>query len=170
MIIRSAKCKSNKIVLVFCIHISYHRAMIVTVDTNVIFAALYSKTGASNRLFHLIIDEKLKLALSPPVYFEYYDVLSRSETLKKLNLSIKEVEDILDLVALLAKKHAIYYLLRPNLIDEKDNLFVECAFTSNSKYLITSNVKDFKSGEIKGLDFDIITLGDFYKLWREKHE
>jgi putative PIN family toxin of toxin-antitoxin system len=144
--------------------------MIVTVDTNVIFAALYSKTGASHRIFQLILDEKLELALSVQTYFEYYDVLTRSEHLEKLNLSISEIEDILDLLALLAKKYSIYYLLRPNLIDEKDNLFVECAFASNSEYLITSNVRDFKSGELKGFKFQIIPPGDFYKLWRQEHE
>ncbi len=144
--------------------------MIVTVDTNVIFAALYSKTGASHRIFQLILDEKLELALSVQAYFEYYDVLTRSENLKKLNLSIDDIEDILDLLALLAKKYSTYYLLRPNLVDEKDNLFVECAFASNSEYLITSNVRDFKSGELKGFKFQIITPGDFYKLWRQEHE
>jgi len=144
--------------------------MIVTVDTNVIFAALYSKTGASHRIFQLILDEKLKLALSAQAYFEYYDVLTRSENIKKLNLSIVEIEEVLDLLALLAKKQSIYYLLRPNLIDEKDNLFVECAFASNSEYLITSNVRDFKSGELKGFKFQIITPGDFCQLWRQGHE
>ncbi len=144
--------------------------MIVTVDTNVIFAALYSKTGASHRIFQLILDEKLTLALSVQTYFEYYDVLTRGANLKKLNLSITEIEDVLDLLALLAKKHAIYYLLRPNLIDEKDNLFVECAFASNSEYLITSNVRDFKSGELKGFKFQVITPGDFYQFWRQEYE
>jgi len=144
--------------------------MIVTVDTNVIFAALYSKTGASHRIFQRILDEKLTLALSAQAYFEYYDVLTRSENLKKLNLSIAEIEEVLDLLALLAQKHSIYYLLRPNLIDEKDNLFVECAFASNSEYLITSNVRDFKSGELKGFKFQVITPGDFYQLWRQGHE
>jgi putative PIN family toxin of toxin-antitoxin system len=143
--------------------------MIVTVDTNVVFAALYSRTGASHRIFQLVLDEKLTLALSAQAYFEYYDVLTRSENLKKLNLSIAEIEAVLDLLALLAKKHSIYYLLRPNLIDEKDNLFVECAFASNSEYLITSNVRDFKGGELKGFKFQVITPGDFYQLWREKH-
>jgi putative PIN family toxin of toxin-antitoxin system len=64
--------------------------MLVTVDTNVIFAALYSKRGASHQILQLIIDEKVQLALSVQTYFEYYDVLTRSETLEKLGLSILE--------------------------------------------------------------------------------
>ena len=144
--------------------------MIVTVDTNVIFAALYSRSGASHRILELILDEKLKLALSVQTYFEYCDVLTREENLAKLGLTRAEVENVLDLLALLAQKHTIYYLLRPNLIDEKDNLFVECAFASQSDYLITSNVRDFIRGELKGFTFTVITPADFYQLWRSEHE
>ena len=144
--------------------------MIVTVDTNVIFSALYSNLGASHQILRLILDEKIKLALSPQFYFEYYDVLVREENLVKLNLTIEEIEDVLDLLALLAQKHSIYFLLRPNLMDEKDNMVVECAFASNSEYLITSNVKDFISGELKGFKFKVITPGEFYRLWRSSHE
>ena len=118
----------------------------------------------------LIIDEKLQVAISTPVYFEYYDVLTRVEISKKINLTIKEIEDVLDLIALLAKKYSIYFLLRPNLSDEKDNLFVECAFASNSQFIITSNIKDFKRAELKGFSFQIVTPGDFLKIWRKKYE
>ena len=144
--------------------------MIITVDTNVIFSALYSNRGASHYILRLILDEKVRLALSPQVYFEYYDVLTRKEISEKLNLSIGEIEDILDLLALLAQKHSIYFLLRPNLSDENDNMICECAFASNSDYLITSNTKDFKSGELKGFAFKLVTPKDFYKLWKSEYE
>lgn len=144
--------------------------MVVTVDTNVIFSALFSRSGASYRILELIFDDKLKIALSTSAYFEYYDVLTRTENLEKLKFSIGEIEDVLDLIALLAQRHSIYYLLRPNLADEKDNLFVECAFASNSEFLITSNVKDFTSGELRDFQFQVITPGNFYNLWRQKNE
>ena len=138
--------------------------MLVTVDTNAIYSALFSNLGASHGILRLILDEKVNLALSPPIFLEYYDVLSREETLAKLNLSINEIEDVLDLLVLLAKKQSIYFLLRPNPIDEKDNIFCECVFASNSEYLITSNVKHFKTSELKEFNFKIMTPGDFYKL------
>jgi putative PIN family toxin of toxin-antitoxin system len=144
--------------------------MIITLDTNILYASLYSSSGASHQILRLILDEKLQVAISTPVYFEYYDVLTRAENLRKINLTINEVEDVLDLLALLAKKYSIYFLLRPNLSDEKDNMFVECAFASNSQYLITSNVRDFKRAELKGFSFQIITPGDFLKTWRETYE
>jgi len=118
----------------------------------------------------LIIDQKLQVAISTPVYFEYYDVLTRDEILKKINLTIKEVEDVLDLIALLAKKYSIYFLLRPNLSDEKDNMFVECAFASKSQFIITSNIRNFKRAELKGFSYQIVTPGDFFEIWRKNYE
>ena len=103
--------------------------------------------NSSHKILKLIMSEELKIALSAQMFFEYYDVLIRDENLQKFNLTIGEIEDILDLLALLAQKYSIYYLLRPNLSDENDNIFVECAFASNSDYLITFNIKDFKHVE-----------------------
>ena len=83
---------------------------------------------------------------------------------------ISDVEDILDLLALLAQKQNIYYLLRPNLADESDNIFVECAFASNSEYLITSNIRDYKSSQLKGFKFKLVTPAQFYKFWGKSNE
>jgi predicted nucleic acid-binding protein len=55
-------------------------------------------------------------------------------------------------------------LLRPNLPDENDNIFVECAFASNSDYLVTSNIKDFKKGELKGFNFKVVTPKELYEI------
>ena len=138
--------------------------MILTIDTNVIFSALYSNKGASYSIITKVIDEKIKLAISPQIYFEYYDVLMREENLKILNLATKDVEDFLDLIALLSQKHSIYYLLRANLPDENDNIFIECAFASNSDYLVTSNIKDFRQSELKGFRFKVVTPKELYKI------
>jgi putative PIN family toxin of toxin-antitoxin system len=143
--------------------------MIITLDTNTLLAALLSQAGSSHRILRLIIEEELRLAVSTPVLFEYEAVLKRKELLDKMNLSPGQVEDLLDLLVLLADKRSVYYRLRPNLLDENDNIFVECAFSSNSRYLITSNTKDFHFGRLKSHPFQVLTPGDFYSLWRRDH-
>ncbi len=143
--------------------------MVITLDTNTLLAALLSQAGSSHRILRLIIQEELKLAISTPVLFEYEAVLKRKELLDKMNLSPGQVEDLLDLLVLLADKRSVYYRLRPNLLDEKDNIFVECAFSSNSRYLITSNTKDFHFGRLKSHPFQVLTPGNFYSLWRRDH-
>ncbi|MDU9050079.1 MAG: putative toxin-antitoxin system toxin component, PIN family [Candidatus Electrothrix sp. Rat3] len=143
--------------------------MVITLDTNTLLAALLSQAGSSHRILRLIIQEELKLAISTPVLFEYEAVLKRKELLDKMNLSPGQVEDLLDLLVLLADKRSVYYRLRPNLLDENDNIFVECAFSSNSRYLITSNTKDFHFGRLKSHPFQVLTPGNFYSLWRRDH-
>jgi len=144
--------------------------MIVTMDTNVLLAAHISQSGASYKILRLIIDERISLALSTQILLEYDEVLKREEILKLTRLDTEQVEDVLDLLVLLAQKQKIYYRLRPNLRDENDNLFSECAFASNSNYLITSNIRDFQGGELKGFEFKALTPKDFYQMWRKKHE
>ena len=139
------------------------------------FFRCYPKDLASIKVGRKFIGRRVNFdvylqAISTPVLFEYEDVLKRNKILKKIGLSTKQVEDILDLLVLLADKRSIYYRLRPNLLDENDNLFVECAFTSNSQYLITSNTKDFHFGRLKSHPFKVITPGDFYYLWRCDHD
>jgi predicted nucleic acid-binding protein len=55
------------------------------------------------------------------------------------------------------------------LIDEKDNMLVELAVTSQSDYLVTNNIKDFKNAELKFDQLKIVTPGEFVKIWRRRH-
>lgn len=139
-------------------------------DINVLLAALLSQAGASYRILNLIIDEKIKIALSTPLILGYDEVLKRKKILDKLKMTAGQVEDIIDLLVLIADKHFIYYRLRPNLLDENDNMLAECAFVSSSQYLITSNIKDFTRGELQIHPFTVITPGAFYHLWRREYE
>jgi putative PIN family toxin of toxin-antitoxin system len=144
--------------------------MIVTIDTNVLLAALISNQGASHFILQLVLEEKLNLAISTQVLLESDDVLRRPEVKSLHGLNDSEIDDLLDTLVLLAKKYAVYFRIRPNLIDEGDNLIFECAFTSSSDYLITSNVKDFQGAEWKGVRFKVLTPSDFCKEWRSQYE
>lgn len=47
---------------------------------------------------------------------------------------------------------------------------MECAFASNSDYLVASNIRDFKQGELKGFGFRIMTPKEFYKILEDEDE
>ncbi len=145
--------------------------MRVTIDTNVIYQALRDNRGASHFLLNLVENRRIELALSTPVFTEYSDVLLRDKSLSDLALSKKDVNLVLDFLAFVATPFSINYLLRPNLSDENDNIFVELAFASNSRYLITSNIKDFNlKNELKFDSFKVVTPTDFTKFWRLNYE
>ncbi|MCT8335857.1 putative toxin-antitoxin system toxin component, PIN family [Leptospira sp. 85282-16] len=136
-----------------------------------IYQALRDKRGASHFILKLVENRRIELALSTPVFTEYSDVLLRDKSLSDLALSKKDINLVLDFLAFVATPFSINYLLRPNLSDENDNLFVELAFASNSRYLITSNIKDFKlKNELKFDSFKVITPTDFAKYWRLNYE
>ena len=145
--------------------------MIVTIDTNVIYQALYSSKGASHAILRLVRSGDLRLALSIPVFEEYCDVLHRPATLTETGLNREEIEAVLDFLAHISLQTKVHFLYRPNLRDEADNMFVELALASGSTYMITRNVKDYKRGnELRFDSFKIVTPSEFLALWRDQHE
>ena len=143
--------------------------MLVTVDTNVLYQALRSSLGASYFIFQKVRSRQIQIALSVPVFDEYQEVLARRKSLEEFGLSINDVERFLRYIAFVGKPYKIYFLLRPNLADEKDNKFVELAVTSHSEYLITSNIKHFQDCELRFESLQITTPAGFVKLWRQKY-
>jgi putative PIN family toxin of toxin-antitoxin system len=145
--------------------------MRVTVDTNILFHALYSRTGASHQILKMIRNGDISLAISIPVYKEYQDVMKRKRTLEFIKKSEEDIDIVLEFIALVGEPFVMNYLWRPNLRDEKDNIFTELAFNSGSKYLITKNIKDFTIDSELILDsFEIISPSDFLSKWRSLNE
>lgn len=142
----------------------------ITLDTSVLYQALYSTRGASHQILQLIRQQKLAVALTVPVFFEYQEVLYRPETLRDLELTRGEIDAVLDLLLLNGDLHSVSFLWRPNLADADDDLFVECAFVSQSDFLITRNIREFTSGELGPMHFAVITPTEFYPQWRKGHE
>ena len=145
--------------------------MLVVLDTNIIYQALRSNEGASNFILQLIRHNKVDIALSLPVFQEYEAVLKRKKSLSDFKLNIRDINKILTFISFKGLVFDIYYLIRPNLQDEADNMFIELAFTSNAEYLITSNIKDYtKNTNLKFDGFKIITPSEFVKNWRNENE
>ena len=142
----------------------------IAVDTNVLFQAVYSSAGASHEILRMVRAGDVKLALSVPVFEEYRDVLPRPSTLKQTRLTSQEVQAVLDFVALVGLPTPIDFLWRPNLRDESDNMFVELAMASDSRYLITRNIRDHRIGqELKFDSFEVVTPHVFLEEWRRSY-
>ncbi len=143
--------------------------MLVTLDTNILYQTLKSTTGASYFILQEIRNRKIQLALSVPLFKEYEDVLKRIKSLQDFELDISDIDKFLHFIAYVGKPYNTYFLFRPNLKDEKDNMVVELAITSQSDYLVTSNVKDFKNAELKFDKLKVVTPSEFAKIWRSKN-
>jgi len=115
-----------------------HKAI---VDTNVLYAGLYSQTGASFQLLRLIDSGRLVPLLSTTLLFEYEDILKRNQLV--LKLSARAVNDVLDGLCLRGECRRIHFLWRPQLSDPKDDHVLELAVAAGGADIVTHNLKDF---------------------------
>ena len=121
----------------------------IVMDTNVLFAGLYSSTGASHQVLRLIDSGEIKPVISVALLFEYEDVLRRNRI--KLQLSDRQIDVILDNLCALSDFQKIYFLWRPYLRDHKDDHVLEVAVASRTQKIITHNLKDFAGTEKFGI-------------------
>ena len=81
-----------------------------TFDTDVIVAALRSRTGASNALLHALRGRQLEAVASVPMLFEYEEVLMRPEQRQATGMTVEEVGFFLDGLAALLLPVLPYFL------------------------------------------------------------
>ena len=143
--------------------------MIITLDTNIMYQALRSSRGASFYILQLVRSGNFQIAISNSTFHEYEEVLTRPKSLKEFELDREDVIKFLRYIAFTGEKFDPHFLFRPNLKDEADNMFVELAVTSNSKYLVMSNTKDFQCSDLTFKDFQLITPAEFVKEWRRNN-
>ena len=130
-------------------------------DTNVLVSGL---TRYENSVTYAIVSsvgKKWDICVTPSIYLEYKDVLNRSEIRKITKLSSNETKIALAYIADLAEQFLVYYTWRPNLKDESDNKFIECALVSNADYLITGNKRHFINSELAPYNFQIVSPREF---------
>ena len=120
------------------------------IDTNVLVSALMSRRGASFKILSLLPTGLFTFHLSVPLVCEYESVLKRSEL--NLTWTMKEVDELLDIICLLGVKHEIWYLWRPFLNDPGDELVAETAVTAQAEAIVTMNVRDFRGMEMFGIE------------------
>ena len=69
------------------------------------------------------------------------------------------IKAFLRYLASLSRLQEIHYLWRPFLRDPNDDMVLECAVASGSRFIVTHNVKDFRRSQELGVE--TITPGHF---------
>ena len=131
----------------------------IVIDTNVFISALKNDTGASFYLLSLVGKNEFESNISVPLIMEYESVAHRF--LRETNLTVPDLNDILDYICLSSNKHRIDYLWRPFLKDPKDDLVLELSVKARSQHIITFNKKDFKNTSQFGIT--AVTPWEFLK-------
>ena len=122
----------------------------IVLDTNVLYAGLYSASGKSYQLLKAIADGRVRIALSTPLLFEYEELLKRNQAV--LNLNDAEVEVVLDNLCALADFQSVYFLWRPCLPDANDDMVLELAVAAQVPRIVSFNAKDFRPASRFGIE------------------
>ena len=101
------------------------------------------------------------------MFGEYEDVFNRQEIISKSPYSEAEANELFDAFLSICRWTKIYYLWRPNLVDESDNYLVELAVAGNAEMIVTHNIKDLKRAELKFPQIQIWQPQEVIKLWQQ---
>ena len=120
--------------------------MVVTFDTNALLSATLWDGSVAQKLLHDLIMQNVKIYSSLEILNEYQKVLKRD-----FDFSDEDVAEIMEKVL------AFVTLVKPSMKvdvvkeDADDNIIIECALESNSKYIITYDPHLLKLREHKGI-------------------
>jgi len=137
----------------------YHQFMskIVVVDTSVLISALIGEQGPGREVIRQCLLGNYKPLISNALFQEIEDVSKREKVLDKGPLSDSEINELLNAFYSVCTWVPIYYLWRPNIIDEGDNFLLELAVAGNAGFVITNNIRDLMSAELKFPELQILT-------------
>ena len=134
------------------------------VDTNVIYAALYSKTGASSQLLDSLVDGRWKLVLSNTLCAEYEEIVRRNS--QALGMTDDKIERFLDAICTLAEQHHMRTAWIPMLQDPDDEAQVHLAFEAGVHYIVTHNVRHLEPARALGIE--VLTPKEFLEIVRNQ--
>jgi putative PIN family toxin of toxin-antitoxin system len=118
--------------------------MELVLDTSILVAALRSPTGASAELLRMARRNKFGVLISVGMILEYEAVLKRAEHLAVAELTIGDVDDMLDAFCIFARPVINHFRWRPVLSDPDDDLVLETAVNGMADAIVTFNVFDFQ--------------------------
>jgi putative PIN family toxin of toxin-antitoxin system len=143
--------------------------MRVVIDTNIVINTLLSpsRKSASFRVTEMCLQGLIEPQFGNALFSEYEDVSKRQNIVDKTRFTSDEITEVVDGLFSVGRWHKVHFLWRPNLRDEGDNHLIDLAVASNADYLISYNLKDLMSGDLK-FDFEVLTPEDFLKAHKMK--
>jgi len=130
------------------------------VDTNVFAGALPRKEGYNRQVLRACLEERWRPVMGQALLLEYEDVLGREPVFRKCPLSVAERSELFEAFLSVCDWVHVYYLWRPNLRDEGGNHVFELAVASGAEAIVTNNVADFRSADLRFPDLRVLAPRD----------
>lgn len=119
--------------------------MKAVIDTNVFLAALINRSRAPAKLRTRWLNGEFVLVTSPPVEFEYADVLLHSPMVQSEDVQVL-LEEVRDLSLFVPISGALQVCKDPD-----DDVFLETAIAGAADFLVTKNLKHFPKKIYEGI-------------------
>ena len=129
----------------------------VVLDTNVLVAALLRGGRVTRRVLRACLTQAYQPVIGPALLAEYEDVVSRDGLFAGTALTASERGEVLDGFLAKCRWVEVYYAWRPNLPDEADNHLIELAVAARADAIVTRNLRDLGSGELRFPSVRILT-------------
>ncbi len=117
----------------------------IVLDSSVVVSAFRSRQGASYRLLVLVSEGHLVPLATPGSFFEYEEVLKRSEQRLISRLTLRQIDAALAALADAIEPVDVRFAWRPQLPDPDDEMVFEAAVNGRADALVTHNLADFAS-------------------------
>ncbi len=134
---------------------------VIVVDTSILISALIGSQGPSREVMRRCLQRSYTPLISKALFVEYEDVSKRKRILNLCPLSNWDIEELLGAFYAIAHWVPIYYLWRPNILDEGDNFIIELALAGNVTHIVTNNIRDFQNAELQFPGLRIVRPEDF---------
>ncbi|MCX6594963.1 MAG: putative toxin-antitoxin system toxin component, PIN family [Acidobacteria bacterium] len=118
--------------------------MRLTIDTDVVVAAMRSPSGASAALLARLLERKASWLLSVALALEYEAICMLAEHRLAAQASQSEVRNLLDAIFDVIVPVQVHYQWRPQLSDAADEMVLEAAVNGRADAIVTFNWADFK--------------------------
>ena len=130
----------------------------IVIDTNIFINVLIGKKESPSReLFRRCLKREYQPLMGNALFNEYCDLINRDRIVQLCPLSTEERTKLLQAFFSVCQWTKIYYLWRPNLLDEADNHLIELAIAGNALTIATRNIKDFKQSQLKFPQLQFLT-------------
>ena len=109
-------------------------------DTNVLVAALRSRSGASFEILRRLRLGEWTVVLSNHLLYEYEEILKRQAS--ELGLSLEDVDELLNAICARAEESVLSHEWQPILNDPDDEPLVQLTVESGADCLVSHNIRD----------------------------
>lgn len=130
---------------------------VVVLDTNVLVAGLRWSVGASHELLRRVGTGQFEIGLTAPLVLEYEAVCTRTQAVP--GRTADDVGAVIDYLCSVGHQAAVRFRVRPATTDPDDELVLEAAVATGSRWIVTHNTRDLEGGAAE-YGIEVITPGE----------